>query len=183
MRRRALALVLCATGLLAGCQPVDEEGSNACMTNSECPLGRVCNALEGQCINEVSDGFVGTFSCTVIGANDVMPDSGLTDVVGYFGGNRYALNRQAVCVMQGAALNVFLTTYLPSGDRLYAVLVFNSPGVGLLDAAGGEMDLEPSGGDAVMVGKFVDGLAQFYSQPAPGARLSAWTLFGFAPIQ
>ena len=176
-------LSLIALGVLAGgCETVEDEGSNECNTNADCPLGRVCVSFEHQCHDEYTDGFVGSFSCIVMPSGQAPPSLGTSDVVGWFANNRYALNRDAQCMVTSAGhLQIYLLTYLPSGEAFYAGVSFPELRAGVIDAEFGNMILQVPGQEGTVVGNLTLGQVDLYQTPVVGGYLQGFILFSAVP--
>lgn len=186
MNRHAsrLGLVL-ALSCVNACEAAPDDGSNYCETNADCPLGRVCLSPNAECTEELIDGFVGTFSCTVVGPNTPWSlEEGTTDVVGWFGENRFALNQAAQCVLSDGELTVFVFKEISDVEIVYAGVRFPTTAPGMTDAnAGGLYVYNRENGNSQLAGTLAadGGLVDLYQPVTLGEEVSGFVLFGFVP--
>ncbi len=85
-------LLVAAVSLSAACDTNPTVANPGCTETEMCPLGQLCNTVEGACVDEPEDGFAGFFSCTLYddaSHPDDPSDEGITDVVGTLGSTRY----------------------------------------------------------------------------------------------
>jgi hypothetical protein len=126
----ASLLFVAAVSTSTACDTDPTVPSAGCTETAMCPLGQLCNTVEGACVPEPEDGFAGFFSCTLyddashpIDPNDL---SSITDVVGTLGPTRYPFYLDVGCTAYTKQNPPFLGLSfdtIPLGDQSDSLVV------------------------------------------------------------
>jgi hypothetical protein len=169
--------------LTTACAPDQPQETVRCQSLSDCSLGQVCNQPAGNCIDEPSNRFLGSFQCTVDAMQNLQP----AEIVGRVGSGRWSL-ASAFCQVTPKGDQILLGfSDLFAGDQL-------TVSVATADALTQRVALKPffdvgddaasfeNGNTFTAYGYSSTGTVTFSSRPTPGSSVTGYLDVSMYPV-